>query len=163
VRKRTRLALAAFLALAGGLSGGGASAQAPASASFSAASLQGLAFGALLPGAEETIDVTDAARRAEVMLNGEGIYDVTLVLPSALVSPNGARLPLKFQANDGLLLQGSSGNAVPLNPLATTRVRLNPALGPTRLVLGGTAAPPYNQVAGRYTATIVIIVTTPGT
>jgi hypothetical protein len=163
LRIRHAAAAAVFLALAGGTSGGGAQAQAPAATSFTAASVQGLAFGALLPGAEETIDVTDAARRAEVMLSGQGVFDVTLVLPTALVSSTGARLPLKFATDDGLLLLGGSGSAAPLNPLATTRVRLNPAQGPTRLVLGGTAAPAWTSVAGRYTATIVIIVTTPGT
>jgi hypothetical protein len=160
---RTRFPAALLLALAGAFCGGRARAQAPAGVSFDAVPLQGLSFGALLPGVPEVVPVTDAARRAEIVLSGSGTFDVTLVLPEAMVSPTGARLPLRFGAADGAVLRNVSASLVPFDPLGTNRVRLDPMQGPARLLLGGTALPAREQTAGRYTTTIVVVVTNPGT
>lgn len=150
------LVLALFLALHGG------AAEAQASGGLEAIPTQGLAFGSLLPGVAETVAVGDGARRAEVMLTGEGWIDLSFILPDAMVSPSGARIPLGFGTRDAALLRNSSSGAIPLNPLETSRVKLNPNQA-LRVVLGGTALPMQDQPAGRYTATIVLVATTPGT
>jgi hypothetical protein len=155
---------AALLALVAGLCGGGATAQAPAAFSgLDAVPLQGLAFGSLLPGVPEVVTVTDAARRAEIVLNGSGLFDVTLVLPDAMVSSTGARMPLRFGAGDGALLRNVSAAPAAFDPLGTNRLRLDGTQGPARLLLGGTALPSREQTAGRYTTTIVVVITNPGT
>jgi hypothetical protein len=138
-------------------------AQAQASGGLEAVPTQGLAFGSLLPGVAETVQTGDGARRAEVVLRGEGWVDLSFMLPQAMVSPSGARIPLRFGARDGALLRNSSSGEVPLNPLETSRIKLNANQGATRLLLGGTALPAQDQPAGRYTATIVIVASPPGT
>ena len=160
---RAAVRTALLLALAGCFCGGGAYAQAPASAGVDAVPAQGLSFGPLIPGVPEAIAVTDAARRAEIVLNGNGSLDVTLVLPKAMVSPTGARLPLLFTARDGALMRNLSASLLPFDPLSTGRVRLDASQGPARLLLGGTALPTRGQPAGRYTATILVVITNPGT
>jgi hypothetical protein len=157
-------AVAALLtALGGGFRGGGAHAQAPAANSFDAAPMQGLSFGALIPGVPEVVGVGDAGRRAEILLSGTGTWDVTLVLPDAMVSQTGARLPIRFEARDAALLRNVSSPVQPFDALGTNRVRLDGTQGPARLLLGGTALPSREQTAGRYTTTIVVVITRPGT
>lgn len=162
--KTVRRALGAGMLFALALmSGGRAHAQAPAS-SVEAVPVQGLSFGPLLPGVAETVRVADAARRAEVILDGSGMVDVTLVLPTALVSPSGARIPLRFGARDAAILRNASSAFIPMNPLETARVRLHDGTpGPARVVLGGTALPAADQPAGSYQATVTVIVNNPGT
>ncbi|HEV2733428.1 MAG TPA: hypothetical protein VGV85_01270 [Longimicrobiaceae bacterium] len=156
-----RISSALILALFVCLAAGGARAQAPAG--LEAVPTQGLAFGSLLPGVAETVQTGDGARRAEVVLRGEGWVDLSFMLPQAMVSPSGARIPLRFGARDGALLRNSSSGTVPLNPLETSRIKLNANQGAMRILLGGTALPAQDQPAGRYTATIVIVASPPGT
>ncbi len=160
---RAAIRSALLLALAGCFCGGGAFAQAPASVGVDAVPVQGLSFGPLIPGVSEAVPVTDAGRRAEIVLNGHGTLDVTLVLPASMVSPTGARLPLLFTARDGALMRNVSASLLPFDPLNTTRVRLDASQGPARLLLGGTALPSREQTAGSYTATILVVITNPGT
>ena len=156
-----RISSALILALFFFLAAGGARAQ--ASGALEAVPTQGLAFGSLLPGVAETVQTGDGARRAEVVLRGEGWVDLSFMLPQAMVSPSGARIPLRFGTRDAALLRNSSSGMVPLNPLETNRVRLNANQGAMRILLGGTALPARDQPAGRYTATIVIVAAPPGT
>jgi hypothetical protein len=159
---RTARVAALLLALAGGVSGGGAHAQAPAQA-VEAVPVQGLSFGRLLPGVAETVSTVDAARRAEIILSGTGSFDVLMVLPDALQSANGARIPLRFGTRDGALMRNPSAPLLPFNPLEMGRVRIDDSAGPARLLLGGTALPAPDQAAGTYQATVVVIVNNPGT
>ena len=124
--------------------------------------VQGLSFGLLLPGAPETVSRDDVARRGMVALAGSGPLDVTFVLPTALVSPEGGSLPLTFSAASAGLLGSTGSAAAPLNPQQLQRVQLA-ADRVSHLVLGGTAQPAASQRAGHYTARIVIIVSQPGT
>lgn len=158
-----RISSALILALFVCLAAGGARAQGPAGPGLEAVPTQGLAFGSLLPGVAETVQTGDGARRAEVVLRGEGWVDLSFMLPQAMVSPAGARIPLRFGARDAALLRNSSSGTVPLNPLETNRVKLNANQGAMRILLGGTALPAQDQPAGRYTATIVIVASPPGT
>lgn len=124
--------------------------------------VQGLSFGLLLPGAPETVSLDDVARRGVVALAGSGPLDVTFVLPSALVSPEGGSLPLSFSTMSAGLLQSSGGPVLPFNPQQLQRVQLATDRV-THLLLGGTAQPTATQRAGHYTARIVVIASQPGT
>lgn len=123
---------------------------------------QGLSFGLLLPGAPESVALDDVARRGMVALAGSGSLDVTFVLPTALVSPEGGSLPLSFSPGSAGLLTTAGSAVSPLNPQQLQRVQLTTDRV-TRLVLGGTAQPAASQRAGHYTARIVVIVSQPGT
>jgi hypothetical protein len=125
--------------------------------------VQGLLFGPMLPGIPEQIAVGDAARRAEILLTGSGVLDVSIQLPRAMTAPGGATIPLRFGPHDAAVLYSASSAPVPVNPLELIRVRLDPAAGPTRLLLGGTALPAANQQAGTYTTTLVLLVVNTGT
>ena len=64
---------------------------------------------------------------------------------------------------DGALLRSSAHALIPFNPLEPNRVRVQDNQGPARLVFGGTALPATDQPAGRYQATVVVVVNNPGT
>jgi hypothetical protein len=162
-RRPNRALLGTLLALGVGCGGGRAAAQAPAPATVEAVPVQGLTFGPLLPGVPEQVRVSDGARRAEFLLAGEGTVDVALLLPAAMTSPDGTRIPLRFEAADGALLRNASAAPLPVNPLGTIRVQLQGAQTPTRLLLGGTALPARDQAAGSYTTTLVLVVVNAGT
>jgi hypothetical protein len=162
MHRTLRNGLLLALALAHAAGGGGAAAQSSSGGSLQAISVQGLAFGPMIPGVPESIGVGDAARRAEIVLTGQGTADVSLILPEALASPSGARIPLRFGAGDAAVARGS-GPAVPVDPHAPIRVTLDPASGPTRILVGATALPAPDQVAGTYSATVVLVVINPGT
>lgn len=156
VRVRATLLLLVLL----GVVGGG---RAHAQASLEAVPVQGLSFGALIPGTSETIVVSDAGRRAEILLTGDGVFDFAIVLPQALISRTGARLPLRFGPRDGALLPNLSSALIPINPLETNRVRLQSGGPATRLLIGGTALPTREQPAGQYATTVTIVVINAGT
>lgn len=124
--------------------------------------VQSLAFGLLLPGFREAVPVTDASRRAVVALSGSGPIDVTFVLPTALETPTGARIPLSFSSSDAALMTTSGTTLKQLDPLQANRVQL----GNDRtvlLVLGGTAVTSAATRTGHYTARVAILVNHPGT
>ncbi|MFL5618055.1 MAG: hypothetical protein ACJ79A_06645 [Gemmatimonadaceae bacterium] len=124
--------------------------------------VQSLAFGLLLPGLREVVPVTDATRRAVVALAGNGPIDVTLVLPSALETPTGDRIPLTFSSSDAALITTSGTTLKQLDPLQVNRVQL----GNDRtvlLVLGGTAVTSAATRTGHYTARVALLVNHPGT
>jgi hypothetical protein len=124
--------------------------------------VQNLAFGLLLPGLREAVPVTDASRRAVVALSGSGPIDVTFVLPSALETATGDRIPLSFTSSDAALITTSGTTLKQLDPLQTNRVQL----GNDRtvlLILGGTAVTSSATRTGHYTARVALLVNHPGT
>jgi hypothetical protein len=128
----------------------------------SVAPVQSLAFGLLLPGAREAIAVTDVSRRAVVALDGRGPVDVSLVLPTAMETPAGDRIPLSFSTSDAALLTTSGSSLSRLDPQQVNRVQLGN--GRTVLfVLGGTAITSATTRPGHYTARVALLVTQPGT
>lgn len=155
--------LAASLAVGLGVSGGRAGAQAPAPTSVEVSAVQGLRFGPLLPGVPESISVTDAARRAEIILTGTGTVELAVLLPRAMTSPGGRQIPLRFGAADASILRNASTAPVPINPSGTMRLHLQGDGAPTRLLLGGTALPAPDQPAGEYTTTVVLMFVHAGT
>jgi hypothetical protein len=137
-------------------------AQAQAAQSTTIIPLQSLSFGVLLPGARETVPITDIGRRAVVALAGSGPVDITLVLPSSLEVATGGSIPLVFGAGDAGLLPTIGGAVIPMNPFQVHRVQLAPD-NVVHLVLGGTAFPSLSHKPGEYRARIVVIVSQPGT
>jgi len=124
--------------------------------------VQSLSFGLLLPGLREAVSVTDVSRRAVVALAGDGPVDVALVLPSAMETPTGDRIPLRFAASDAALLTTSGTTLSQLDPLQVNRVQL----GNDRtvlFVLGGTAVTSATTRPGHYTARVALLVNHPGT
>src|SRR5262245_51737566 len=87
-----------------------------ASAQLQVTGTRNLNFGALIPGVVRTIAPTDPV--------SSGLYDITVpngtrlrldfTLPTQLVGPGGAVIPLTFQNNDALLIETGPG-AVPQN------------------------------------------------
>lgn len=159
-RPGSRARAARLLAAALLLCAGKAAAQ---STTLQVVPVQGLSFGNLIPGVPEQVGVGDGARRAEVVLQGRGTFDLSLILPAALVAPSGARIPLRFGTADAALASTTSTVPAGFNPRQMYRVRLGEGLGLPRLLLGGTALPAADQPPGRYQATLVLIVTPPGT
>lgn len=125
-------------------------------------SLQGLSFEDL-EGNGETIPVSDAARRAEWVIRGRSSVEVTLLLPNALVSPEGrGKIPLEFDFGDlAYLLPGSSDPilAHPRHPLV---VHLSSESDQVRIFLGGTAKCSGREAAGEYEALISLLLTAIG-
>ena len=157
-RVRTR-GLGVVLALAGALLASGSAAAQPGG--VAAVPVQGLSFGSLIPGVPEVVSVDDAARRAEVVLEGKGSVDVLLVLPRAMVSRTGGSIPLHFGAADAAL--ASTDRISPMDPLRSMRLNLAGGSAPPRLLLGGTATAGRAQPAGEYSTTIVVIISKAGT
>ena len=124
--------------------------------------VQSLSFGLLLPGLREVVSVTDVSRRAVVALAGNGPVDVALVLPNAMETPTGDRIPLRFSAGDAALLTTSGTTLSQLDPLQVNRVQL----GNDRtvlFVLGGTAVTSATTRPGHYTARVALLLNHPGT
>lgn len=124
--------------------------------------LQPLSFGLLLPGVQETVAVTDVARRAVVALSGSGPIDITLVLPASLDGPGGDRIPLQFSAGDAGLLPSIASAVIPLNAFQVNRVNVDPDRA-VHLVVGGVARPSLAHRPGHYAARVVVLVSQPGT
>lgn len=132
---------------------------APVSARAQAAviAMQPLDFGQILPGLTETVGTGDTWRRAEVRLEGAGNFDVRILLPQSLTSPEGAQIPLVFRNGDGMYAVKAS-RPVPFDPNVTQRIRIPPGQGEALVYLGGTASPGPAQRAGQYSATLVVVV-----
>ena len=124
--------------------------------------VQSLSFGLLVPGRREVVSVNDAGRRAVVALAGSGAMDVTLVLPTALETPAGDRIPLQFSTGDAVLLTTAGSTLATLDPLEINRVQLQNDRT-VLLVLGGTAVTPAMTRPGHYTARVALLLNPPGT
>ena len=137
-------------------------ATAQAKQSVSIVPVQSLSFGLLVPGLRGAVAVTDVSRRAVVALAGNGPVDVALVLPGALETTTGERIPLRFASTDAALLSTSGTTLSSLDPLQVNRVQL----GNDRtvlFVLGGTAVTSASTRPGHYTARVALLVNHPGT
>jgi len=124
--------------------------------------VQSLSFGLLLPGHSEVISVSDVSRRAVVALAGTGSVDVALVLPSAMETSTGEKIPLRFSTSDAALLTTNGTSLGQIDPLQVNRVQL----GSDRtvlFVLGGTAVTSAATRPGHYTARVALMVNQPGT
>ena len=148
-RRLGRLALVACSLAIGALSSQRASAQ------YTIAPVQPLAFGYLTQGLTEVVPYTDTFRRGVVTVSGTGQAWIRLVLPTTLTSPQGASIPLQFLTGD-VASQEAGKLPSAFDPAASTRVNLGK--GTASLFIGGRALPAANQRAGLYSATMVVIV-----
>ena len=119
--------------------------------------VQGLRFGALVPGMPVRIDPGDVGRRGELQLDGRGRYQLQLILPATMDSPAGARLPLQFGLGDAALVRGTAGTTELFDPLVGTTLQLTGGITTAQLFLGGTAIPASDQAAGIYSANVTIL------
>jgi len=124
---------------------------------------QPLSFGPLIGGVAETVAPTDAARRADITIQGTSNSDASLllILPSALESPSGATIRLQFRRGDVIFESPTSGGQQPVELTAPATIRLHKNK-PGRLYIGGQALPAAAQRAGTYSATIVVVVAPAG-
>jgi len=137
-----------------------ASAQAPQTVSI--VPVQNLSFGLLLPGFQNAVSVADVSRRAVVALAGNGPVDIAVVLPTALETTDGDKIPLHFSASDAAILSPSGVTLSTLDPRQINSVQLGN--GSTVLfVLGGTAHTTAMTRPGHYAARVALILNHPGT
>lgn len=128
---------------------------ASASAQYSVAQVQPLAFGYLTQGFTEIVPYTDTFRRGVVSVNGAGQAWIRLVLPTELSSLDAATIPLQFVLGD-VAAQESGKPAAAFDPTGSTRVNLDK--GTAFVFIGGRAIPAINQRSGLYSATMTVIV-----
>jgi hypothetical protein len=117
--------------------------------------VQPLAFGILTQGLTEVVPYTDTFRRGVVELDGPSQAWIRVVLPTTLMSAQGATIPLQFLTGD-LAAQESGKPPAAFDPTGSTRVNLGK--GTASLFIGGRAMPAADQRAGLYSATMTIIV-----
>lgn len=134
-------------------------------AAQSASPARGLAFGNLLPGVPTGVQPSDPSRSARVDISGAlgaGV-EITFALPTSMVGPGGATMPLSFGAQSGGYASGTSGTISqlfdPRVPFRTT-LSLEPilVLGRGTVFLGATVLPGGAQAAGAYGATVLMSV-----
>ncbi len=123
--------------------------------------VRGLTFGAVFPGVPRVISRSDAANAGQFDVGQAKFANIqlTFTLPSVMVGPAGATMPLVFGANDaGYSSPETITSQVGFDP----RVSFTTALdknGRAAVFIGGTAQPLASQRAGAYTATITLTVT----
>lgn len=120
-----------------------------------------LDFGQITPGVVTAVAPSDLIRSAQLRIDGRGSYQVSFQLPTQLTSPAGHTIPLVFRPDDGLLT--TQRRAMSFDPATTVSFRIHRSERDAQLNLGGQAMPAAAQVAGFYSATIVIMVVQTGT
>jgi len=123
--------------------------------------IHNLTFGAVFPGVPRVISRTDPANAGQFDVGQAKFANIllTFTLPSVMVGPAGATMPLVFGAND-------AGYSSP--ETITSQVGFDPRLpfstaldknGRAAVFIGGRAQPLASQRAGAYSATITLTVT----
>jgi len=123
--------------------------------------VRGLTFGAVFPGVPRVISRSDPANAGQFDIGHAKFAPIqlTFTLPSVMVGPAGATMPLIFGASDaGYSSPETITSQVGFDP----RVPFTTALdknGRAAVFIGGRAQPAPSQRAGAYTATITLTVT----
>jgi hypothetical protein len=121
---------------------------------------QGLQFGVVLPGLASPVSPTDAAMAGRFEIRGDRESEVVIdfILPTEMLAPGGAMLPLVFGVDDGRWgTRPSINQSQTFDPSVPLVARLGRS-GRLYLRLGGTAMPLPSQVPGDYSATIAVTV-----
>ena len=121
---------------------------------------QELYFGDLLTGLPSAVLRNDPVRAGRIQIAGEHHSDllVSFLLPSALLGPGGADVPLVFGPTDaGWSPDRDIGLQLPFDPAAPTVIRL-PTNGRGLIFLGGTALPAGTLPAGEYTSNVTLTI-----
>lgn len=129
---------------------------------FSVHPVQDLTFGQVLPGVARTVSPNDAANRGSFEIRGSGILTLQMVLPTHMVSTQGAHLPLTFSSSDGLIRWRRFGLQFPWDVTKPYTLWLLSLADGANVFLGGTARPDGGQAAGSYRATLILIVSNAG-
>jgi hypothetical protein len=150
--------------LAGLLATGSAWGQGPPDRGLGVTGTQNLSFGPLFAGVPTTVSPSDRSRSGQFLISGNRLSEVRIdfVLPNALVSIQGAQIPLSFRSGDGGYSRTPS---VQTSRAFDPRVPLITPLGPNGrlyLFLGGTALPQAQQQAGRYRAPVTLTISYTG-
>ena len=122
--------------------------------------VRSLVFGTVLPGVPRTIPRTDPMNSAQFRLTGRRFSTVQLsfALPSAMIGPLGATMPLSFGGNDGgYSVTESVSRQVGFDPRAPFLATLSKT-GRGSVFLGGTVQPVVAQRAGAYSGTVTLTV-----
>lgn len=135
----------------------------PARAQLALYPVQGLDFGELRGGASGRIQPTDAQRRGEIELLGSGLFTVSLVLPTHMVSDAGQTLPLGFGPGDAVFRLRKTGRETSFDPTQPSTFRVPFKDDGSVIYIGGLAVPDPRQAPGTYTATVTIQVVASGT
>ncbi len=121
-----------------------------------------LRFGTLFPGIPEVVLPADGMRAGEFRITGPSNMEIimTFTLPGVMVGPGAATMPLSYAANDAIYDPSGPGS-VAFDPTAPFVDRL-PGNGQARVYLGATATPSFSQIAGDYSAAVVLTVALTG-
>jgi hypothetical protein len=157
-RGTTRGWIAVACLVATGLAAGRAQAQKPFD-QLEVRPSQPLDFGPIVAGVPSTVDWSDAARAGVWLVRGGRNAEVVvfLTLPSELVGPGGARLPLHFGAQDAAWFRHQVHRETLFDPSSPFVDQLG-VNGRGQVQLGGTVMPDFAQPSGEYTATVTLTV-----
>jgi hypothetical protein len=160
------LLVAALLAFPGALAAQSADVAATANvlAQLTVAAEQDLDFGNVIPGFVRTVAPADLGDAGRFSLQGADGLEVALdfgALPTELVGPGGATLPLSFGAASAGY--GATSGAVDdtFDPSAVENANLS-GTGELYVFIGGTVTPDAAQAAGSYTGLITLTVSYTG-
>jgi hypothetical protein len=133
----------------------------PARAQLIVTGFRDLAFGPVIPGVTNTVAPSDPVKSGEFQIQAALGTRLRLdfILPTVLIGPSGATMPINFQNNDALLIETGPGavsqyqNPKSMKPY--TMLYGNRLL----LFLGGSVTPAGNQANGPYANTVNLTVT----
>ena len=139
----------------------GAPRVARAQAPIGVTGVQGVTFGTMLQGATKVVSRADAANAAQFTIKGGGggrQVQLQFTLPTSLIGPGGAAIPLSYAAGDaGFSAQQSIANQVGFDPRSPYVAQLSQN-GRGSVFLGARATPGAAQAPGTYTATLTLTV-----
>jgi len=128
---------------------------------LTALAINDLCFGTVLLGIPVSVSTDDPRHSGQFEVEGpaDASVRVEFTLPPALVSGQGALLPISFGPRDGLadFSHGTPPRALMFDPHLPVVGTLGPN-GKFYLRLGGTVTPSSTQAGGAYSATISITV-----
>jgi hypothetical protein len=129
----------------------------PASAqgTVSVLPVQGLRFGAVMPGTRSVVSPLDAQRRATLELVGGGYVTLAFELPEGLTAGD-ARLPLRFGPGDGRITFPRSNHVIEFDPTVPVSFSIPPGSGGATVYVGGAADPAPGQAPGSYGGAVTI-------
>lgn len=146
------------------------------SAPLSGVGTRALQFGMIVPGTTTVTVLPRSRSGGEFRINGvknRKSIDISFTLPTSLVGPSGATIPLSFNGNyAGLCEIDAGGNCDVLsyftwNPVTTPTFRDTPtrykpgrkvyAYDDYQVYLGGVASPSVTQRQGTYTGSIGVL------
>jgi len=128
----------------------------------------GLAFGAVTPGVNKSVDKATAGQAGEWRVTGNPGAEVTLAfaLPTNLDhATDPATMPISFSSTDASYEDGTGGGqsapAAAIDPSVTSTVNIA-GDGSLWVWIGGTVAPSVSETAGNYSGDITLTVTYTG-